>query len=96
MVQVFYGFAGDNVEITKRERRTYSIPFLDYEICNSLHFLSVEEKFKVIKYIIKISGKPDLFHKVFKNIGSKEKKLLLAHCKEQEKSIPKDFDFEIY
>ena len=96
MVRVFYGFAGDNVEITKKEKHTYSIPFLDYEICNSLQFLSVEEKFKIIKYTAKISEKPDLFHRVFKNLKRTEKEQLLAHCKEQEKKLSKDFCFEIY
>lgn len=96
MEQVFYGFAGDNVEVTKSINKTYTIPFLDYEICSALRFLSVEEKFKVVQYIIKISKKPELFDRVLRNIKGKDKEQLLARCKEQEKKLPKDFCFEIY
>lgn len=96
MAQVFYGFAGDNVEVTKSIKKTYVVPFLDYEICNVLKFLSAEEKFKVIQYIMKINKKPVLFDRVLRNLKGKEKEQLLARCKEQEKKLPKDFCFEIY
>lgn len=78
------------------EGRYHLFPFLDYQISRSLQLLNKEEKLKIIKYTIKLTGKPTLFHQIFTDLKPKDERMLLARCKEERQRIPKESCTEIY
>ena len=53
MKEARYGLPGHNVRITETIENSYEIPYFDYVISRALEELTDEEKFKIVRYMIK-------------------------------------------
>ena len=85
-----YGFAGDNVKIEENIITHYEVGFLDYEIARSMLLFNEEEKIKIIKYLIKLSGKKEAFHPIFSRLTQAKKHKLIEQCQKAPKTWSKE------
>ncbi|MBQ8481900.1 MAG: hypothetical protein IJ532_05150 [Alphaproteobacteria bacterium] len=89
-----YGFVGANVDIEETITRHYEVVFLDYEIAKSMLLFNEKEKLKIIKYLIKLSGKKEAFHPIFSKLTKAKEREIIKTCQKSPKTWKKE-DFLI-
>ncbi len=84
------GFPGDNVRIDETIENSYEIPYLDYVITNALDDLSVNEKFKIVRFMIRTFKKDYLFPEACFVCKKSDINLLLKKCEQATERLKSD------